>query len=120
MFLILLNKTSISLWKILFDTSFSSKDCFRLYNSSDMNLIISDFISLYDSMYSFDIDKHSDIDEEFFNFEMNVFVFILENLSDILFLILSIFESSFYILILHLQFKKIKIKNSMNFIKIKI
>ena len=78
MFLTLLNNTNISLWKILFDTSFSSKDCFRLFNSSDINVMISDFISLYDSMNSFDNDIHSDTDEEFFSFEMNVFVSILE------------------------------------------
>ena len=71
-----------------------------LDNSSDMDDIIFDFIFSSDSMNSFEIEAHSITDEEFFILVLKVLVFISEKILDILFLILSIFESSIFILIL--------------------
>ena len=109
----LLYDINISFCKILFDISFSSKAFFIWFNSFEIFNINFDFISLNVSINSFDIDIQSNTDDEFFNFDINSFVFIFDKSLDILFLILSISVSSIFIW----NYYKIKlnlIKNVLN------
>ena len=96
-FFMLLYDINISFCKILFDISFSSKAFFIWFNSFEIFNINFDFVSLNVSMNSFDIDIQSNTDDEFFNFDINSFVFIFDKSLDILFLILSISVSSIFI-----------------------
>ena len=93
-FLTLLNSIKNSLWKILFDSSFSSDCCLRIFNSSEINVITFDFISINDSMNSIEIVTHSVTDEEFLILEIKLFEFILEKSLDINWL--NIFLIIFY------------------------